>query len=395
MIKRRIAAAILESLARFPVVGLIGARQVGKTTLARSLSEHLPRKAVYLDLERPSDLAKLGQAELYLEAHSRELVVLDEIQRRPDLFPLLRALVDANRRNGRFLILGSASPSLLRQSSESLAGRIAYHELSPLSIGEVKPSRENLRRLWFRGGFPLSYLAGTDRDSARWRKAFFQTCLERDMPGLGIRVSSTALWRFWQMLAHSHGQLWNASNIASSLGVSAPTVRHYLDIFQDTFMVRQLQPFHANMKKRLVKTPKVYLRDSGLLHTLLRLDDPDDVLGHPSAGASWEGWVLEQILAVVPSSWKPWFYRTGAGAEIDLVLERPGGRPPIAMEIKRASDPSPTKGFWSALADIEGARGYIVCPAEERYPLGRNVYTLPVRMLEQHLKEIEMEKTGV
>jgi hypothetical protein len=291
--------------------------------------------------------------------------------------------VDADRRNGRFLILGSASPDLIRQASESLAGRILYHELSPFTLGEVKPSAANVRLLWCRGGFPGSFLAASARDSVRWRESFIQTHLERDIPALGIRIPSTALRRFWQMLAHSHGQLWNASKIASSLGMSAPTVRRYLDILQDTFMVRQLQPFHHDLKKRLVKSPKVYLRDSGLLHALLGLETPDDLLGHPSAGASWEGWVIEQILAVVPPAWRPWFYRTGAGAEIDMILERPGRRPLIALEIKYSSDPAPSRGFWSALSDLKGARGFVVCPAEERYPLGRNVYTLPIRELER------------
>jgi uncharacterized protein len=388
MIKRRIESLILESLANFPAVGLIGARQVGKTTLAQNIVRHLPRKGVYLDLERPSDAAKLREAELYLDSHSDELVILDEIQRKPELFPILRAIIDADRRDGRFLLLGSASPDLIRHSSESLAGRIIYHELSTFSIGEIKSTTENIRRLWYRGGFPRSFLADSDRESYRWREAFIQTHLERDIPTLGIKIPSTALWRFWQMIAHSHGQLWNASKIAASLGVTAPTVRHYLDILQDTFMIRQLHPLYMNIKKRLVKSPKIYLRDCGLLHALLRLERADDLLGHPSAGASWEGWIIEQILSIVPASWKPWFYRTAAGAEIDLVLERPRGMAPIAMEIKYTADPSPTRGFWSAMADIKGAVGYVVCASEEEYPLGRNVYTLPVRMLERYLLEM-------
>lgn len=384
MIERKIQAGLVDSLARFPVVGLVGARQVGKTTLARALAGRLPRQVVYLDLERPSDLAKLTESELYLEMHAGDLVILDEIQRKPDLFPVLRALVDKDRRNGRFLVLGSASPDLMRQASESLAGRIVYHELTPFSLGEVGASPENIRRLWFRGGFPASYLAEAESDAGVWREAFIQTYLERDIPQLGMRTSAAALRRFWQMLAHAHGQLWNAAKISASLGISAPTVRHYLDILQDTFMVRQLQPYHPNIKKRLVKAPKVYLRDSGILHTLLHLGQPDDLFGHPSAGASWEGWVIEQILAAVPSSWKPWFYRTGAGAEIDLILEPPG-QPLIALEIKYGVNPAPSRGFWSALADLDGVRGFVVCQAEECYPLGQGVHTLPVGEIEQHL----------
>ena len=386
MIERRLQSTVLDSLAKFPVVGLIGARQVGKTTLAHSIAARFPG-TIYLDLERPTDAAKLTEAELYLQQHARALVILDEVQRQPGLFPVIRALVDAERRPGRFLVLGSASPDLLRQSSESLAGRIIYHELPLLSLGEVEPTAENIRRLWGRGGFPASFLAATDRDSLQWREAFTQTYLERDIPALGIRVPAASLRRFWQMLAHAHGQLWNASKIAASLGVSAPSVRHYLDILQDTFMVRQLQPFHSNLKKRLVKSPKIYLRDSGILHALLRLERMDDVLGHPAAGASWEGWVIEQILAAVPASWRPWFYRTSAGAEIDLVLERPGQRPFIALEIKYAADAAPSRGFWSALSDLKGAQGLVVCPAEERYPLGKDVYALPVRELTQFFRD--------
>ena len=268
---------VAEALAKFPVVALVGARQVGKTTLARVLQRETVGGSVYIDLERPTDLAKLEAPELYLEMHAHELVILDETQRMPDLFPLLRSLVDADRRNGRFLLLGSASPDLVRQSSESLAGRVVHLELSPLSLEEVGATMENVWRLWQRGGFPRSFLAQTDADSLQWREAFIQTYLERDLPTLGVRIPSATLHRFWRMLAHSHGQLWNASKIAASLGISAPTARHYLDILQDTFVVRQLQPYHANLKKRLVKRPKAYLRDSGLLHALLQLETLEDL----------------------------------------------------------------------------------------------------------------------
>lgn len=385
MIERRLQAEILNSLTKFPVVGLIGARQVGKTTLARHIAALFPG-AIYLDLERPTDAAKLTEAELYLEGTAHNLVILDEVQRQPGLFSVIRALVDADRRPGRFLVLGSASPDLLRQASQSLAGRIIYYELPPLSLGELEPTSENIRALWGRGGFPASFLAATDSDSFQWREAFTQTYLERDIPALGIRVPAATLRRFWQMLAHAHGQLWNAAKIAASLGVSAPSVRHYLDILEDTFMVRQLRPFYPNLKKRLVKSPKVYLRDSGILHALLRLERMDDVLGHPTAGASWEGWVIEQILSAVPDSWRPYFYRTSAGAEIDLVLERPGRQPFIAMEIKYAADASPSSGFWSALSDLGEAKGFVVCPTEERYPVGKDVYALPVRELTRFLR---------
>ena len=385
MILRQIKTTVQESLNKFPVVGLIGARQVGKTTLGKAIATQCPQQVVYLDLELPSDLAKLDEPELYLQQHSEHLVILDEIQRKPELFPVLRALVDVGNKNGRFLVLGSASGELIRQSSESLAGRIIYHELKPFSLGEIGITKENVTKLWCRGGFPRSLLADTAKDSFQWRNAFIQTHLERDIPRLGIRIPATALRRFWMMLAHCHGQLWNGSKIAGSLGVSAPTVRRYLDILQDTFMLRQLQPFHSNIKKRLVKTPKVYLRDSGLLHALLGLEDHEALLGHPSAGASWEGWVIEQVLTIVPDTWATWFYRTGAKAEIDLVIQ-PGGRKPlIAIEIKHSLTPKPTQGFWSAFSDLEPAQAFVVYPGDEYYPVREGVFALPICQLDRIL----------
>ena len=334
------------------------------------------RNALYLDLERPSDSTKLNEAEIFLEEFTDRLVILDEIQRMPELFPLLRSLVDEGPgKSGRFLLLGSASPSLLRQSSESLAGRIVYHELAPFSLDEV--SGQQRKRLWFRGGYPLSFLAESEEHSYAWREAFIQTHLERDIPQLGISVPAVQLRRFWEMMAHSHGQLWNASKIASSLGVSAPTVRRYLDTLQDTFMVRQLQPFHPNIKKRLVKSPKVYLRDSGLLHALLRIPDVETFLGTPHVGLSFEGWVIEQIRALCPPTWPMYFYRTNAGAEIDLVL-LPPGKPPVGIEIKYTKTPALSKGFKQAFTDLGCRKGFIVCPVEERFPLTKNVDAVPV-----------------
>lgn len=387
MIDRHIEDKVRSALTNFPVVALIGGRQVGKTTLAKLLRDGEPETCVYLDLERPSDLSKLRDPESYLEMHAGKLVILDEVQRIPELFAVLRALVDADRRNGRFLVLGSASPDLIRQSSESLAGRILYVELSPLALGEIVRSTANANTLWLRGGYPDSYLAGSDAQSLRWREAFIKTYLERDIPALGIRIPSTMLDRFWRMIAHSQGQLWNASKIAGSLGVTSPTTGHYLEVLEDTFVVRQLRPYFTNLKKRLVKSPKVYLRDSGLLHALLQLETLEDVLGHPVAGASWEGWIIEQVLALAPDNWRPWFYRTSGGAEIDLLVERAGGQPPLAFEIKRASDPSPSKGFWSALRDLELTEGYVICPCNEAYPLGNGVSTLPVTMLPSFMEK--------
>ncbi len=380
MIHRNLHDRLVDALSRFPVVALLGPRQVGKTTLARQLAQGLGQKSVYLDLERPSDAAKLADPELYLGMHADGLVILDEIQRVPELFPVLRSLVDARRTPGRFLVLGSASPELIRQSSETLAGRILFQELTPFQIGEVDSGYGELRRLWFRGGFPGSFLADTDAHSLEWREAFIATYLERDLPMLGIRVAPATLRRFWTMLAHSHGQIWNASKISNGLGVSAPAVKHYLDVLHDTFLVRQLQPFHANLKKQVVKRPKAYIRDSGLLHALLRIETIDDLHGHPVIGSSWEGWVCEQLLSAADRS-QGWFYRTGAGAEIDLLLERPGGRPPLAFEIKYSSTPTLSRGFWTALADLGLGEGFVVCPCNESYPLGRGVHTLPATQL--------------
>ncbi|MEI8373825.1 MAG: ATP-binding protein [Planctomycetota bacterium] len=386
MIPRLLQQTIEQSLANFPIVGLIGARQTGKTTLAKALGERQTRAVLYLDLEVPSDLAKLTDPELYLRSHAGSLVIVDEVQRKPELFPLLRALADADSRNGKFLLLGSASPDLSRQASESLAGRIAYHELSPLLLQEVSPTEENVSKLWLRGGFPRSFLAMGESQSIQWRNNLIQTYLERDIPQFGVGVPAAALRRFWQMLAHWHGQLWNASTLANSLAISSPTVKRYLDLLEDTFMLRQLTPYFTNTKKRLVKTPKVYLRDSGLLHALLRIQDFDDLTGHPAVGSSWEGWVIEQILGIVPETWGKSFYRTAAGAEIDLLLE-PGGRHPIiALEVKYSLTPQPSRGFWTALADLQPAQGFVVYPGGEYYPIKPGVFALPIAELKRLLE---------
>jgi uncharacterized protein len=388
MKKRALEPALLASLRQFPVVALVGPRQAGKTTLARAATRKFGN-AVYLDMERPSDAARLAEPEMYLEPLADRLVIIDEVQRRPELFPVLRSLVDAKRRNGRFLLLGSASPDLSRQASESLAGRIVYHELTPFTMSEVAAGTQDTRAaLWNRGGFPGSFLAASNARSFAWREAFIDTHLQRDLPALGVRIPATALRRFWEMLAHYHGQLWNASKVAGSLGVSAPTAKHYLDTLQDTFMIRQLPPFAANLKKRLVKSPKIYLRDSGLLHALLRIGGTDELLGHPIAGTSWEGWVIEQALATLAAGGahaSASFFRTAAGAEIDLVLERPR-RQRIALEIKRSYAPKPSKGFWSGIADVKPGAAYVVYPGKERYPLGVGVEALPVTMLDDMLR---------
>lgn len=370
MISRRLLPQIERSLGDFPAVALLGPRQAGKTTLARILASARP-DSVHLDLERPSDLAKLSDPELFLSRHAGQFIVLDEIQRQPELFAVLRALIDAQRTPGRFLLLGSASPQLLRQASESLAGRICFHELAPFDVGEISPSHRQLQDFWLRGGYPLSWLAQSDATSFAWRESFIATHLERDIPAFGIRIPGTTLHRFWQMLAHLHGQLWNASRLAAGFGVSAPTVQHYLDILEATYMLRRLPPLQANLGKRLVKSPKVYLRDSGILHALLGIENLNDLAGHPIVGASWEGWVLEQIAQLIGAQWQLSFYRTASGAEMDVVATR-GGRK-IGFEIKFSSAPALSKGFWSALNDLQLHQAYVVAPVESGYPLAPNV----------------------
>lgn len=380
MFMRRVREAVIRSLRRFPVVGLVGSRQTGKTTLARSITGGRGGQPVYLDLEKPSDLSRLSDAESYLASVTGRLAVLDEIQRLPEVFPLLRSLVDERRVPGRFLILGSASPALLRQSSESLAGRIRYHELGPLNLGEVPGSQAV--RLWLRGGYPLSFTASSAPASLEWRQAFIATHLERDMPQLGVRIPSGQLRRFWEMLAHSQGQLWNGVKIAAGLGVTAPVVRRYLDVLQETFMVRELEPWSLNVKKRLVKAPKIYVRDSGLVHALLGLGTLDQVLAHPVAGGSWEGWAIEQVLAGASDGVRPYFYRTHAGAEVDLVLVR-GDRPVAAIEFKRSRSPEATRGLREAMKDLGLKQSWVIYPGSERFSLGGGVTAMPVGRLER------------
>lgn len=374
MIDRRLLPDVMHALAEFPAVALLGPRQAGKTTLARIIADAEP-DAIRLDLERPSDLAKLADPELFLSRQGDRLVILDEIQRQPELFAVLRALIDDNRRPGRFLLLGSASPQLLRQASESLAGRIAFRELAPFDISEIRVNHAELQNFWLRGGYPLSWLAQTEEASFAWRESFIATHLERDIPAFGIRVPGATLRRFWQMLAHLHGQLWNASRLASSFGVSAPTVEHYLDILEATYMLRRLPPFQANLGKRLVKSPKVYLRDSGILHALLGVASLDDLAGHPVVGPSWEGWVLEQIAQLLGPQWQLSFYRTASGAEMDIVAER--GKRRIGFEVKFSSAPALSKGFWSAKNDLNLERACVVAPVESAYPLAPDVEVVP------------------
>ena len=373
MIPRRLQLTLTSALAEAPAVALLGPRQVGKTTLAIELAHGRP--AVYLDLESEADRAKLSEPQLYLSQHEDKLVILDEIQRTPQLFQSLRGLIDAGRRRGRgtgrFLVLGSASIDLLKQSSESLAGRIRYLELPPLDAVEV--GRERLDPLWLRGGFPESLLAASDAASLRWRADFIRTYLERNIPQLGPRIPAETLRRLWTMLAHQQGGLLNAAALARALAVDGKTVAAYLDLLVDLLLVRRLAPWHGNVRKRLVKAAKVYVRDSGLVHALLGIGDREALLAHPVAGGSWEGMVIESLIASAPSGTEAYFFRSAAGAEIDLLLQFPGHRAPWAIEIKRGLAPKIERGFHLACNTVGPERRRVVYGGVERYPIAEGV----------------------
>lgn len=374
MIARHLAATLLQRLHWTPVVALLGSRQVGKTTLARELQ--LPKDAHYLDLERPSDLAKLEDPELYLTSHSGKLIILDEIQRRPELFPILRSLVDERRRAGektaQFLILGSASPELLRQSSETLAGRISYLELPPFQLLELPANESKIDLHWFRGGYPGSHLASNDQAATQWCDDFVTTYVERHLPQLGVGASPQQLRRLCSMLAHQQGATLNLAKIGDSLGIDGKTVRNYIDLLEGLYLVRRLPAWSRNTGKRLVKAPKVYWRDTGLLHMLSGLPSLEHVLGHPLCGHSWEGYCIEQILSVIPKESRFSHYRTHAKAEVDLVLESSSGDT-IAVEIKRTLSPKLTPAFVESMETLGAARGYYIIPDGDSYPLSPKV----------------------
>ena len=377
MLSRTEAVKSLEDLlGQFPVVALIGARQVGKSTLARQLASRVKQATVF-DLENGPDLARLAEPTLALGG-LRGLVIIDEIQRRPDLFPALRVLADRPRRPARFLVLGSAAPALLRQSSETLAGRIATFELDGFNLGEVAPKKAE--QLWLRGGFPKSFLAASDAQSLRWRQEFLDTFLERDIPALGFRLPPALLGRFWRMLAHSHGQIWNASEIGRSLGVTDATVRHYLDVLTSAFVVRVLAPFHENLGKRQVKSPKVYVADTGLLHALLGITDRRALDVHPRLGASWEGFVIREIMRHFRARRDEcFFWRTHDGAELDLLIVR--GQRRHGFEVKRTDAPRVTPSMRSALADLHLDRLTVLHAGADEYPMGERIHAVPVTKL--------------
>lgn len=381
-IVRRQKARLERLLGQFPAVGLLGPRQAGKTTLALEIAGSRP--AVYLDLESPRDRARLADPDTYFDENSGKLLVLDEVQRAPGLFQSLRGAIDranrSGRKNGLFLLLGSAAIDLLKQSGETLAGRIVYLELSPFDALEV----DDLNRLWVRGGFPPSFLAADDAASFLWRESFIRTYLERDIPQFGPRIAAETLRRFWTMLAHNQAQLFNAAALARALGIDAKTVAAYLDLMTDLLLVRRLPAWHGNDRKRLVKSPKVYIRDSGLVHTLLNIRTKDDLLGHPVAGQSWESFVAETLIGVSPDGTEHGFYRSAAGAEIDLLLKLPNGAL-WAIEIKRSSAPDVERGFFSACEDLNPSERYVVYPGTEEFPLRSGVRAIGLHALSQKI----------
>ncbi len=384
IIDRHLTDTIKRRLQNNPAVAILGPRQCGKTTLASQIVKKF-KQSVYLDLENPCDLAKLDDPLAFFSLHNDDLICLDEIQRAPELFATLRSIIDERGRNCQFLILGSAGRDLIRQSSESLAGRIAFLDLTPFLISEVEAVRkDDIRRFWLRGGFPRSYLATNLNVSFEWRQDFIRTFLERDIGMLGFRMPPARLGRFWKMCAHIHGSLINASKLADSLGVSSHTVRSYMDLLEHTFMVRVLLPDAPNSKKRLVKSPKIYIRDSGILHALLDIRTHDDLLSHPVLGASFEGFAMENILTSA-NNYEPSFYRTSAGAEIDLILRR--GRRTLVFELKSSTVPRVSKGFWNALDDISPDEAYVVAPVKESYPMKGGVTVSPLQEITSRLQE--------
>lgn len=387
MIPRNAIHKVEDALSRQAAVALIGPRQVGKTTLAHEIADSRP--SIYLDLESKTDRDKLTDPELFLRSHEDKLVILDEIHRVPELFQTLRGLIDQGRRKGnrtgRFLVLGSAAIDLLRQSGESLAGRIEYVDLGPLNVLEIGDKDKDIQRLWLRGGFPDSYLAKNDVNSFKNRRGFIRTYLERDVPQFGPRIPAEILERLWTMLAHNQGTLLNASKLAGGLSVSAPTVTSYISLLVDLLLVRRLPPHHTNVGKRLIKSPRTYVRDSGLLHALLGVGGMNELAGHPVVGKSWEGFAIESLLAAAPERAQAGFYGTAAGAEIDLVLELGGKHGLWAIEIKLGLTAKPERGFYNSLEDLQPKKAFVVHSGNDRYPLGDGVEAIGLHEMAEEL----------
>ncbi len=377
MIDRRIIADIKDSLDFFPVVSIIGPRQVGKTTLAKQIISQLEKPTIYLDLEIQSDLFKLNDAELFLTQHTDYLVVIDEVQLKKELYPLIRGLVDQHRVPSRFLLLGSASPELIHDSSESLAGRIAYHQLFPFGLTEI-PDTISQNDLWVKGGFPNMLFTGKQRLSHRWMENFISTYLNRDLLQLGLKASPKVIRNLWTMMAHLNGQLLNATNIGKSLGVTTPTVKRYIDFLEDAFLLKSLHPFHWNISKRIVKSPKVFLTDTGILHHLLGVSDFMSLSGNPIIGSSWESFVLNQLLSVKPDGLDLFFYRTHQGAEVDLVFAR-GLTVVATAEVKYSNSPQLTKGNFQAFDDLKAPMNYVITPSSDEFQMKENVRVCPLK----------------
>ncbi len=372
-IDRNITQNILQDLKEYPVVALLGPRQVGKSTLAKRLIQN-NLSGLYLDLERPSQRLKLQDPESFLQQNASTLICFDEIQRVPEIFSLLRSFADERAINGQFLILGSLSRDLLKQSSQTLAGRMSYLEMTPLTLSEI-PQGQDIN-LWLKGGLPRSFLSKDLLTSLKWRENYIRTFLERDIPQMGFNISSDQVGRLWRMLAHIHGQPLNASKLGSSLGVTSHTINSYIGILEQAFLLRVLQPLSGNFKKRWVKSPKIYIRDSGLLHSLLEIESMNDLLGHPNYGASFEGMVIEQIACSLPQ-WNFHFYQTKSGNEIDLVMTK--GQRTIAIEIKANQAPKIRKGFWTAIEDIQATEKYLIASIDSPYPIGDGVMAMNIR----------------
>jgi predicted AAA+ superfamily ATPase len=387
MFTRKLFKTLESAVKQFPAVALLGPRQVGKTTLAFELKKHFS-DSIYLDLESEQDLAKLNQPELYLKEHTDKLVILDEVHRAPGLFPILRGLIDSQKRAGKktsqYLLLGSASPDLLKQSGESLAGRIAYLELTPLLASEIEP--KDIESLWLRGGFPDSFLADSEEQSVLWRQNFIRTYLERDVPQFAPRISTETLRRFWGMLSNAQGTLINVAQLAGNLGIDQKTAQSYMDLLLDLLMVRKLQPWHSNIGKRLIKSPKIYVRDSGLVHSLLSIANKEALLSHPIIGQSWEAFIIENLTATLPNGAIPYFYKTSGGAEIDLIIAWPN-QEIWAIEIKRSLQPKVEKGFHQACLDLEPKKKFVVYAGQERFSLGHDVEAISLLDLSNEIKK--------
>lgn len=387
LINRKYADVVEMNRKVFPVTAILGPRQCGKSTLVKMLSGKID-SLVYLDLQNVEDVNKLSDTRLFFRNNEDSVICLDEIQQMPELFNDLRSIIDSNRQKGRFIILGSASPQLIQSSSETLAGRIGFIELTPFLVSELIENNVRpytMSEYVFRGGFPESYLAENDEASRLWRENFIRTYIERDLPQLGVQLPSLQIRRLLTMFSHMQGQLFNSNKLAASMGVTHPTIRRYLNLFEQTFLVRSLEPYIINVKKRLVKSPKVYVRDSGILHQLLQINDFNQLLGNPVFGSSWEGVVIENVIAEMPE-WQPYFYRTATGDEIDLVMVK--GDRKIAIECKASTAPQLTKGFWTVLDDIKPEYVWVVAPINDSYPIKENVTVCGLSQIVQEVKKI-------